>query len=63
MTSDLINGAICAIGLAITGSIAPHIQNNSEIPHIVMQLVQLLAWIGAIVVAIITIVKFLKENK
>lgn len=63
MTNDLINGTIGTIGLAVTGSIAPHIQNNAEIPHIVMQCVQLLAWAGAIVVAIVTVIKYFKEKK
>jgi len=65
MTQDFINKAMLSMGAAITGTIAPYIGQASElrIPPIMMDIFQLMSWSAGVVIAIITLLKWLKNRK
>lgn len=60
-----IQNSLLSIGAAITGTVAPFIEDASQfhVPPIVMECFQLLSWGAAIVIAFVTFMKWFKNAK
>jgi len=59
----LINKLLLIIGAATTGSVLPYAESPLRIPPIVMDVFQCIAWGSAGIIAIITVIKYLKNKK